>query len=197
MLAEYIAIYGYAALFIGTLLEGETILIIAGIAASQGLLEIQQTILVAFAGTMLGDSAYFLIGKERSEWLLSKFPRWRSNMERILAKLERHSIWLILTFRFMYGVRNIASFTIGASPTPTWFFLCWNAVGAAVWAIAFGMGGYLFGEVLLKRVHDVKHYQIHFLIGVTLIALIFWLVRLLIRRRKARKKAAGLMEKGE
>ena len=56
MLEYLITTYGYPALFLGTFLEGETILIIAGIAAFEGMLDIHQAILTAFIGSMSGDN---------------------------------------------------------------------------------------------------------------------------------------------
>jgi membrane protein DedA with SNARE-associated domain len=177
--------YGYTALFLGTFLEGETILIIAGIAAFQGLLDVRLAMLTAFAGTMLGDTVYFVVGRSRGEWLMAKVPRWRPRIDQILALLDRHSIWLILTFRFMYGVRNFTSVAVGMSRTPWWLFVGLNAVGAAVWALCFGMGGFLFGEIVLVVVKDVKSYQMQILGAACVVALGFWLFRQWRKRRRA------------
>ena len=176
---------GYLALFIGTFLEGETILIIAGIAASEGLLNINWVILSAFCGTLLGDQLYFLIGRYRGQWLLSKVPRWQPNMQRALEMLERHAIWVLLTYRFMYGVRNVTSFAVGMSRIRLWVFLVLNIGGAAIWAVIFGLGGYLVGQTLLLFIKDVKHYQVQFLIVACIVALGFWLYRLKRSRQKA------------
>ena len=184
MLEYLITTYGYSALFLGTFLEGETILIIAGIAAFEGMLDIHQTILTAFIGSMLGDTVYFSVGRSKGEWLLRRLPRWRPRIDRVLAMLDRHSVWLILTFRFMYAVRNVTSIAVGMSRTPWWLFLTLNAVGAAVWAVSFGMGGYLFGEVLIAVVKDIKSYQMHILGAACLVALLFWLFRLWRKRRQ-------------
>ncbi|MFZ1201027.1 MAG: hypothetical protein WAO07_12740 [Desulfobacterales bacterium] len=40
--------YGYVAIFIGTFLEGETVLVLAGLAAHQGYLLLSGVIFVAF-----------------------------------------------------------------------------------------------------------------------------------------------------
>ena len=52
--------YGYAAIFIGTFLEGETILILAGLAAHQGYLVLTWVILAAFLGSLCGDQLFFI-----------------------------------------------------------------------------------------------------------------------------------------
>ena len=45
--------YGYGALFLGTLLEGETVLILAGLMAHMGLMKLPLVILVALLGSFL------------------------------------------------------------------------------------------------------------------------------------------------
>ena len=57
-ISELISQYGYWALFAGTLLEGETWLILAGFAAHQGYLQLHWVMLIAMTGGFLGDQAY-------------------------------------------------------------------------------------------------------------------------------------------
>ena len=52
--------YGYAAILIGTFLEGETILVLAGLAAHQGYLELTGVIFSAFLGSLCGDQLFFI-----------------------------------------------------------------------------------------------------------------------------------------
>ena len=54
-LIEFVAAYGYLAVLLGTLLEGETVLLLAGFAAHQGHLAIHWVLLIAFIGGTLGD----------------------------------------------------------------------------------------------------------------------------------------------
>ena len=54
--------YGYAAILIGTFLEGETILVLAGLAAHQGSLVLTWVIIAAFAGSLCGDQLFFIWG---------------------------------------------------------------------------------------------------------------------------------------
>ena len=55
LLQDVIDKYGYAAVLIGTFLEGETILVIGGLAARLGYLKLQWVIVAAFAGSLAGD----------------------------------------------------------------------------------------------------------------------------------------------
>ena len=59
----FVKTYGYWALLVGTFFEGETILIIGGITAHLGYLELPIVILIAFIGSFSGDQLYFFIGR--------------------------------------------------------------------------------------------------------------------------------------
>ena len=66
-LESLVASYGYAALFLGTLLEGETVLILAGIMAHLGLMKLPLVMLVALLGSFLGDQFYFFLGRKKGD----------------------------------------------------------------------------------------------------------------------------------
>jgi membrane protein DedA with SNARE-associated domain len=59
----FIGNYGYFALLNGTFLEGETILILAGLAARQGYLYLPWGIVVEFIGTLIGGQLFFFLGR--------------------------------------------------------------------------------------------------------------------------------------
>ena len=70
--------YGYAAILIGTFLEGETILELAGLAAHQGYLVLTRVILAAFVGSLCGDQLFFYFGRKHSQAVLSRRLFFRS-----------------------------------------------------------------------------------------------------------------------
>jgi membrane protein DedA with SNARE-associated domain len=168
-LEELIIQYGYLALFIGTFLEGETILLIAGYLAQDGFLDLPLVILFAFLGTFAGDQTFFFLGRFKGVDFLAKRPAWKRNTEKAFALLTRHQIAVILGFRFLYGIRNVTPFVIGASGLAPWRFFVLNFIGAATWAVAFGSIGYHLGTFVESVLHDVKKYQ---MIGLGLLCLI-------------------------
>lgn len=164
-LQQLIIDYGYLALFIGTYLEGETILLIAGFLAHLGGLglELPYVILSAFLGTFAGDQTFFYIGRWKGIRFLEKRPLWHSKTDKVFDLLHRHQLPVILGFRFIYGIRNVTPFVIGASGlNPVKFFIL-NFLGALIWAISFGLIGYQFGDIAERVLGDVKQYEIYFL----------------------------------
>jgi membrane protein DedA with SNARE-associated domain len=62
--------YGYALIFLGTMVEGETILMLGGNFAHRGYLELGTVIVTAFAGAVCGDQLFFYIGRHHAKGLL-------------------------------------------------------------------------------------------------------------------------------
>ncbi|HEX6980982.1 MAG TPA: DedA family protein [Alphaproteobacteria bacterium] len=154
IVAEYGA-YVYPLIFAWAFVEGETFVIFAGVAAHQGYLDWTLMFLLAWLGSFSGDQLYFWIGRHWGKDLLCRFPRWRPTADTALTLLHRYNTWFILSFRFIYGVRNLASFAIGMSGVRPLRFMALNLIAAGVWAFSFAGFGYVFGEVLEAVLGDI------------------------------------------
>jgi membrane protein DedA with SNARE-associated domain len=174
---EFIHHYGYLAIFIGTFFEGETILVVGGILAQQGLLELPWVAITAFCGSFAGDQLFFQIGRIKGNQILEKRPSWKARAEKINQLLERYRDWIVLTFRFFYGLRNPTPFVIGMSSISTPRFMILNGIGAFVWAFTIGTLGYIFGTAMETFMSDVKHYMLEAMAVIfTLAGGIWWYV---------------------
>jgi membrane protein DedA with SNARE-associated domain len=155
---QLIADYGgyfYPIAFVWTFLEGETIVLFAGFAAAQGLLDPMLLLIATWLGSFCGDQVYFWIGRHFGTWVLRRFPRWRRGVEAALRWLERYSAGFILSFRFIYGVRNFSSFAMGMSAVRWQRFLSLNFLAAGLWATSFAAIGYFLGHVCRAVLGDL------------------------------------------
>ncbi|MCW8858357.1 MAG: DedA family protein [Deltaproteobacteria bacterium] len=168
--------YGYLAVLVGTFLEGETILILAGFAAHRGYLELPWIIAAAFVGTLFGDQLFFFLGRRHSDFLLKRKPHWKPRMERVQNLINNYKILIIISFRFLYGLRTVTPFALGMSQVPLRLFITLNVLGALVWAVVIGVAGYLFGQALESFLGDLKHYEYRVLLGLAGVGLIVWLI---------------------
>jgi membrane protein DedA with SNARE-associated domain len=174
-LQQIISDYGYLALFILTFLEGETVLVIAGFLAFQGKLELPLVIITAFLGTFAGDQTFFYLGRFKGIAFLEKRPLWHSKTDKVFDMLSRHQIKVVLGFRFLYGIRNVTPFVIGASRMNPLKFFGLNFLGALVWAAAVGYLGFQFGhlaEAMMGRIQKYEMYILGFIVAVGLF--LFW-----------------------
>jgi membrane protein DedA with SNARE-associated domain len=175
-LESLIVTYGYLVIFIGTFLEGETILILAGFAARRGYLMLPGVILAAFLGSLFCDQLFFYLGRKHSQAIIARRPIWKSRVKKAQNLLERFQTPMILAFRFLYGLRTVSPFVIGMSEVSAVKFLLLNAIGALTWAIVIGSGGYLFGSALEAVIGDIKHYEIIILGGIATTGILIWIV---------------------
>lgn len=162
--------YGYWAVFIGCLLEGETILILGGLAAHQSSLRLVHVIVIATMGGMLGDQILFWTGRYFGPRLLPRLHRQQATIDRVSGLIERYPTASIFSVRFLYGMRLIGPLVIGASRLSPIRFSLINLLGAAVWATLFVMAGYWAGEALENLLGNLKPYRLPIFIGVVVVA---------------------------
>ena len=180
-----IATYGYLAVVVGSFLEGETVLVMAGFAAHRGYLDFRWVVLAAFLGSLAGDQTYFFLGRTQGAALLARRPRWQARVAAVHRALERRQALFIIAFRFgiVWGFRTVAPFVIGMSRVPTFRFVFFNVIGAALWALSIGALGYFFGHGIELLLGDVKRYEREAFLFLVAAGAVSWLWRFLKRRR--------------
>jgi membrane protein DedA with SNARE-associated domain len=194
MIVDLIRSYGhwfYVITFVWTFLEGETFVIFAGFAAHEGVVRLDLLILIAWLGTFCGDQCYFWIGRRFGPGLLERFPRWKPGVAKAMEGLRDHSTWFILTFRFVYLVRNFASFACGLSGISWPKFAILNFIAAGVWAVSFASFGYLLGKMFEHMLGDIARGFGLVMLGGFLLA-----VGLIVYARKRRRQRVEVPEAG-
>jgi membrane protein DedA with SNARE-associated domain len=161
-LERFILDYGawsYLVTFVWTFFEGETFVLLAGFAAARGSLSAPLLIVVAGLGSFAGDQCYFWIGRHFGLRLMARRPDWRARVDSALGWLKRWDAGFILTFRFIYGVRNFSSFALGISGIPWQRFMSLNFLAAWLWAATFVGLGFLCGRsvehIMGRLAHEV------------------------------------------
>ena len=185
-IAETIREYGdwfYVVTFVWTFLEGETFVLFAGLAARQDILRLDLLIIVAWLGSFCGDQVYFWIGRRWGHALLRRFPRWSPGVHAALDMLRRYNTWFILSFRFIYGVRNFSSFAMGTSGLSWPRFLILNFIAAGVWAVTFAGVGYIVGATFEHLLGDLA--LVFGLVMLTIFAVVILFIARSQRRRVA------------
>lgn len=189
-LEALIATYGYIGIAIGTFFEGETVLVLGGFAAHRGYLELPWVVVSGFLGTLCGDQLYFYLGRARGTRILETRPYWKSKSIRVFTLLRSHRSLVVLGFRFLYGLRTVTPFLLGASGISPLSFLILNILGALIWAVAVGVSGYLFGNVFQLFMGNVKRYELRMFLAVTAVGAIVWCAHWLRRQKVARQPTA-------
>jgi membrane protein DedA with SNARE-associated domain len=177
----------YLVTFLWTYIEGESFVIFAGYACHEGYLNIKWLILAAWLGSFAGDQTWFFVGRRFGPRLLDRFPKWKPGVDTAMHLAEKHNTWFILTFRFIYGIRNFSSVSLGMSKLPWIRFFCLNFIAAGIWANSFAWGGYILGgmfEAILGQI--AKGFGLGML---ALFVVVAWFVVRRHNRQKVRAEA--------
>jgi membrane protein DedA with SNARE-associated domain len=190
MIQDLIVTYGYLAVFVGTFLEGETLLLLAGFAAAEGYLNLPWVVVIAFAGAFSGDQFYYWLGRRYGRRLLERMPTryWRRAM-RVAGLLEKAQNSVMLGFRFVYGIRILTPVVISMTSISPRKFMIFNALGAAIWAIVIACGGYLFGAALELFLGNLKRFEYYIFALLLVVGFCAWLFNVLRCRRRDRLAA--------
>jgi membrane protein DedA with SNARE-associated domain len=173
ILKEYLELHGYWVLFIGTFLEGEAILLMAGFLAFQGYLDIMGVILTSWAGSFLGDQCYFYLGRFKGRALFKRFHSIARKFREALKLIEKYGNFVAFISRYTYGFRIVLPIILGVTNLAPRTFLWINLASALSWALVFSLGGYLFGKsasLMLKDVGKYEHYIMLALFGFIMVA---------------------------
>ena len=185
--------YGYPLLFIGIVFEGETFLLIGAFLAHRGYLNLPIVMAVAFASTVLTDQTFFWVGRTRGMTILTRHPEWESRVNKVRSLLEKYQLSLIVTFRFLYGLRILTPLVIGTSGFSPRLFLLFNLIGAVIWVISIGLAGYAFGHAMEIILADIRKYELWIVIGIFVIGTAsiigFWIISRLKRESLAKSQA--------
>jgi membrane-associated protein len=137
----YPAVAGFAFLetgaFVGLLVPGETAVVVGGVVAERGGVELVPLIGLVWLAAAGGDLVSFLLGRRLGRPFLRRHgERMRLGPER-LARVERfydrHGGKAVLVGRFAGLVRAVSPFLAGASGLSLWRFLPWSAAGGLLW----------------------------------------------------------------
>lgn len=172
-----LATYGYLAIFIGCLLEGETILILGGMAAHQHVLKLLPVIGYASLAGMLGDQLLFWAGRYFGARIMPRLHKQQATIDRVTQLVNQHPTVSIFSVRFLYGMRLVGPMVIGACKVSPLKFTCINLLGAVTWATLFASGGYWAGEFLEGVLGDLKPYRLPIVLCVIALTVVLAVVR--------------------
>ena len=194
--------YGYLVIFLGTCLEnmlflglfvpGIFVLLLAGISAQNGLINLPLAFVIGVIGTSLGDTVSYFGGRfgwKRALEHAAKVP-W---MDTIHHALQRHPVLFVFAYHFMGYTRLVGPLTAGALRLPfaRWWVL--DFLGAMLWVGTYLGLGYLFGMLgfQLDEAEDNVRRLEWLLIALAVVAIGIWLF---MRRRGERTSPPAVLE---
>ncbi len=141
--------FGEAAVFVGLVLPGETSLVLGGVLAAQGNLDLPVLIAVGIVAAVSGDQVGYAVGR----WMGPGMRRSRlgrrigaRHWDRAEDVLARRGAVAVFVGRFVAVLRALVPGLAGAGRMPYRHFLPANAAGGTLWVLAATGVGYLAGQ---------------------------------------------------
>jgi membrane protein DedA with SNARE-associated domain len=176
-LANLVMSYGLAAVLLGSALEGDFTLILAGVFAHLGYFPYPLAVAAGALGSFLGDLAWYSLGRVRG-------PRFRAGRlyQRMGHRIESLAARLgpaeLIAARFVYGTKAASMVFWGLHGLSLLRFVLVDGVGCVLGSFVFTGLGYLVSgsaTVLLGRVRRVQLWLLGALaVGVVLVVIINW-----------------------
>lgn len=134
----------YWLLYAGTIMEGETALLLASLAAHQGLIDLAWVIIIAFAGATTGDQISYQLFRRFGPAMVARNATLKRRTEKARRLLAGHPFKFIILSRFFWGLRSACMLALAASDVSTRVFAPASLLACALWATMVGSLGYVF-----------------------------------------------------
>ncbi len=186
------------ALFFGFVVPGESIVVISGLLASKGVLDLKNVLLAASVGAILGDQAGYILGREIGQKIVLKYGQkvfFKKEKEYLLETerfFERHGGKAVFLGRFAAWLRAMSPFVAGISRMRYSKFLFFNVAGGLLWAAVYSLLGYFVGNSWQEIRRFMGRAGFFALITVVVATSIWWLLHK--KKHKIREKL-GLVDR--
>lgn len=133
----------YVGAFIWSFFEGETFVLLASaLGHATGLVNPWILMFTVWIGSFLGDQCWFYLGRRYGVRVVKRIPGAEAKVAKAIDFVERFGAAFILSFRFAYGIRNVASVACGMTTMKYSYFAVLNFIAAGIWAASFVAAGW-------------------------------------------------------
>jgi membrane-associated protein len=164
-----LVVFAESGLFFGFFLPGDSLLLTAGLLASQGKLEIAPLVVVLPLAAIAGDSVGYWFGKKAGPRIFQREDSLLFRSKNLLvarAFYEKHGGKTIVLARFMPFIRTFAPIVAGAVEMRYSRFILYNVCGGLLWGVGVTLAGYYLGRVI----PNIDQYFLSVVVAVILVS---------------------------
>ncbi|MCS6874294.1 MAG: VTT domain-containing protein [Acidobacteriota bacterium] len=154
----FLIIFAETGLAIGFFLPGDSLLVVAGLFAAAGKLDLWIMMITLFIAAVTGDAVGYYSGKKIGPAIFKR-PKSRffnpKHLQRAHEFYKRHGGKTIILARFVPIVRTFAPIVAGAADMRYRDFFIYNVAGGFIWIVSMLLTGYYLGEAV-ERIFGIK-----------------------------------------
>lgn len=186
---DLISRFGLLAVYLGAAVEGDAVLVLAGVVAHLGLLDLPLAMAVATAGCVSGDLVWYGLGRIRSESIRSTraYRAVGPTVERLAARVGP---WQIASSRILYGTRIVTMLYWGIHRLSLVRFALIDLLTCATWAVSLGGLGYFASKGAMTLLGEVQRAESWLLGGAVVVVVLLVAIRFAIRGARVRSGEA-------
>jgi len=154
LLGAGVVIFSETGLFFGFFLPGDTLILTAGLFASQGFFSFGLLFIVLTLSAIIGDMVGYLSGQKLGTYWFNKKESFffkRGYIEKAEKFYNKYGVMTIVLARFVPIVRTFAPIIAGVIKMKYRTFFLYNVLGAVLWVGGIGVIGYFLGGILPKN----------------------------------------------
>ena len=189
-----VVIFAETGLLVGFVFPGDTLLLITGISAEQGLgISIWIAAPAIAVAAFLGGELGYYIGKKTGPRIFERKDSGffsREQVQRTYKFFDKYGALAIILARFVPIVRTLAPIAAGVGRMNYRRYSLYNGIGALAWGFGVTFLGYLIG--FIPPVSDFVQHNIEFiLLGAVVLTLIPTIYHVWKNHRAAKRAAAS------
>ena len=163
-------------------IPGDFLMVLVGVRAAQGHLNLIEVILVMEAATVLGASFLYWISARAGRRVVYRVGKHvgltPARLDRAADTLNRQGARAVIIGRLTPGLRMATPIICGVLRFPFRIYLPAMAFGAFVYVLIYTLLGYFFGPHILRLLESIELPLGLILSALLLAALVFWTVRI-------------------
>ncbi len=147
----WFVIFAETGLAVGFFLPGDSLLVVSGLFAAAGKLNVLLVLLAFFLGSVIGDSTGYWTGRVMGKTLFNRESSRifkPSRVEKAHSFFEKYGVKTVILARFIPIVRTFAPLVVGAARMPYTTFLFFSLIGGLLWICSMVLAGYFLGGVI-------------------------------------------------
>lgn len=192
--ALILIVFAETGLAAGFFLPGDSLLVVAGLFAAKGDLNVFVLLSTLFVAAVVGDAVGYYSGSKLGPHI---FKRQKSllfrpsHLEKAHSFYEKYGGKTIIIARFVPIVRTFAPIVAGAAKMPYRKFVVFNVVGGFLWVFSMILTGYFLGSMIPNLDQHIE-WVVIIVVALSLTPPLYEYIK--ARREKAREAKAAASE---